>query len=298
MDRKYTVYEHVSEDGKRYIGITSQKLSVRWRHGNGYSKNKHFFRSIQKYGWDSFQHNVIAENVSEEEAKEIEIRLIKEYKTTDPKYGYNTTRGGDTRQPCPEEVKQKIREKNIGRKRSDETRKKLSEAAKKRDWGPLTDEHKKKISKSLMGNKRALGKHNNTKMVAMCDMNNEIIKTFISAVEAGKALNIDSSGISCACRENLNINGLGKTKYGGVYGGYKWFYLDKTMNIINNNTGRKINKRNSPILQCDLQRNVVNHFEKIKDAAAANGLSKNGLCFALKNKQEVSYKGFLWVREI
>lgn len=69
MDRKYTIYEHVSKDGKRYIGITSQKLRVRWRNGEGYVKNIHFYRSIQKYGWDNFQHNIIAENIDEENAK-------------------------------------------------------------------------------------------------------------------------------------------------------------------------------------------------------------------------------------
>ena len=39
MEKKYVVYEHVSKDGKRYIGITSQILRKRWRNGEGYKNN-------------------------------------------------------------------------------------------------------------------------------------------------------------------------------------------------------------------------------------------------------------------
>lgn len=297
MERRYTVYEHVSPENKRYIGITSQKTSVRWRKGNGYSKNKHFFRAIQKYGWENFQHNIIAENVEENEAKIKEVELIKKYNTTNPKFGYNITRGGDTRQPCPEEVRERIRQKTKGKIVSEETRRKISLAKKGVKKPPMSDEQKSKISISLLGNKRALGKHNNTKPIAMCDLNGNILRNFSSAVEVQKELNLSSSAIDKACRENADTNGLENTKYGGIYGGHKWYFIDDNGAIINNNTGKKINKRNTSIIQCDLDGNILQRFEKIKEATKHCGFPINGLGFALKDKASAEYGGFLWVKE-
>ena len=298
MNRKYTVYEHVSQDGKRYIGITSQKVTVRWRHGEGYTKNIHFYRSIQKYGWENFEHNILAENVDEEDAKNLERELIKKYETTDPTKGYNVTRGGDTRQPCPDYVRELISQKNKGKPKSEETRKRMSEVAKRRGpRGPMSEEQKKKISKSLIGNKLAFGKHNNTKTVAMCDMKCNILKIYTSAVEAGQKMNCDSSGISRVCRENAKNNGLENTKYGGIYAGYKWFFVDENGEILNNNHGCKNNGRNVAIIQYDLQGNKLNEFSKFKDAESVPGISKNGLSWALKRRDTAVYKGFLWVRK-
>lgn len=297
MERTYIVYEHVSPDGKRYIGITSQKPQMRWRNGEGYSKNKHFYRAIQKYGWSMFSHNILFESMSEKAAKAKEKELIKKYETTSPKYGYNITRGGETRQPCPEYVKELIRAKNIGKTVSMETRLKISKAKKGKKKGPMSEEQKAKISKSLIGNKYALGKHNNTKRLAMCDDSGTIIKEFKSAIDAEKEIKCNASGINRACVENSKDCGLENTKYGGIYKGFKWFYLNENGEIINNNHGVKKNKRNGPIIQYDLQGNKICEFEKMKDAAKNNGLSINGLAFALKGKEEVEYKGFLWARK-
>ena len=297
MDRKYTVYEHVSQDGKRYIGITSQKVSVRWRHGEGYAKNIHFYRSIQKYGWENFEHNILAENVDEEDAKNLERELIKKYETTDPTKGYNVTRGGDTRQPCPDYVRELISQRNKGKVLSEETKLKISKAKKGVKRGPMSEEQKKKISKSLIGNKFALGKHNNTKTVAMCDMACNILKIYKSAVEAGQDNGCCDSGIGAACKENSRNNGLENTKYGGVYAGSKWFFVDNNGNIVNNNHGHKDNGRNSPLVQYDLQGNKLNEFNKFKEAESVPGISKNGLYWALKRRDTAVYKGFLWVRK-
>ena len=76
MENRYIVYEHVSKDGKRYIGITMQDIRKRWRNGCGYKKNIHFYRAILKYGWDSFEHNILYSNISEEDAKRFERLLI------------------------------------------------------------------------------------------------------------------------------------------------------------------------------------------------------------------------------
>ena len=92
MNDKYTVYIHISPSNKKYIGITSQNVKKRWQNGYGYKTNKYFWRAIQKYGWDNFEHEILFENLTVDEAKEKEIELIKLYNTYRPN-GYNLTFG-------------------------------------------------------------------------------------------------------------------------------------------------------------------------------------------------------------
>ena len=92
----FTVYIHINTiNNKKYIGITSKKPEDRWGLDGHNYHNQHFNRAIQKYGWDSFEHIILQEGLTEEEAKQLEIKLIEEYNTTDPDFGYNKTIGGD-----------------------------------------------------------------------------------------------------------------------------------------------------------------------------------------------------------
>ena len=45
--------------------------------GYQYHQCTHFWRAIQKYGWDNFEHIVLVENLSKEMANIIESELIK-----------------------------------------------------------------------------------------------------------------------------------------------------------------------------------------------------------------------------
>ena len=94
---EYIVYMHISPSGKKYIGITKQDPKRRWNSGNGYKNNDYFTKAIKKYGWNNFLHIILAENLTEEQAKEMEISLISKHNSTDRNYGYNITFGGD---PC------------------------------------------------------------------------------------------------------------------------------------------------------------------------------------------------------
>ena len=93
----YIVYVHINKiNGKRYYGITSRKPECRWgKNGNGYKSNEHFTNAINKYGWINFEHIIVARGLSEEEAKWLEIQLIKEWNTNDPNKGYNNSLGGE-----------------------------------------------------------------------------------------------------------------------------------------------------------------------------------------------------------
>ena len=86
----YCVYIHTNKiNGKRYVGITCQNVSRRWRNGDGYRQNEHFYRAIKKYGWESFSHEIVKAGVSKAEACRLEIALIEQFKCTDENFGYN-----------------------------------------------------------------------------------------------------------------------------------------------------------------------------------------------------------------
>ena len=94
-EKKWCVYCHTNKyNGKKYFGITSQRPADRWKAGSSYKRNTHFWRAIQKYGWyEGFIHEIIADNLTETEACQMEKDLIAKYNTTNPANGYNQTTG-------------------------------------------------------------------------------------------------------------------------------------------------------------------------------------------------------------
>ena len=109
----YKVYVHINKvNGKRYYGITKQEVEKRWANGYGYQE-QYFFNDIVAYGWNNFEHIVIAKGLTEEEAKWLEVELIREHDTTNPKYGYNQSLGGN--HSHSEETRKKMSESHKGK---------------------------------------------------------------------------------------------------------------------------------------------------------------------------------------
>lgn len=136
MADNYCVYIHTSPDGKKYVGITKQNTEKRWRRGLGYRRNKHFFCAILMYGWENFEHEVYAENLTQENAEELEQFLIAKHRSKDRRYGYNHTDGGDGTQGCfpSAEARAKMSQSRMGEKNylfgkhlSEDTKSKMSE---------------------------------------------------------------------------------------------------------------------------------------------------------------------------
>lgn len=100
-ENKWCVYCHTNKiNGKKYFGITSNVVDRRWKNGNGYRGQCVFWRAINKYTWDGFEHEIIFDNLTRDEAIQKEVELIAKYKTNccrykDPAYGYNMTDGGE-----------------------------------------------------------------------------------------------------------------------------------------------------------------------------------------------------------
>ena len=223
----YTVYQHKNKiNGKIYIGITSQKPEDRWgSQGCNYKSSPHFYSAIQKYGWNSFEHNILFTGLTKEQACLKEQELIKEYDLMNREFGYNSTSGGDifvmnkeTKQkisqammgnqnalgyPCSEEKKKKIRDAQKGRKFTEEHKQKLSEAAKNRHV-PCSEKKKQTL------------KEKSHKKPVYCE---ELNTVFESVQECGRQLGIPATNISKLC------NGRGKTLKG-----YHLRYYSDTIN--------------------------------------------------------------------
>ena len=158
----YRIYNRIN--GKSYIGVTTQPITERIR--------QHFKKSsgcvllknaITKYGQDSFVHEVIEVNVTQDNFRTRENFWIDCHNSMLP-HGYNLKEGGGGTMgyDVSEETKNKrsMANKNQvpwmkGRKHSEETRKKISEANKGRVlWSkgkPLSEETRKKMSESHKG---------------------------------------------------------------------------------------------------------------------------------------------------
>lgn len=225
-ERNYKLYVHISPNGKRYYGITNRdKCEYRWNSGKGYYKNKHFTNAINKYGWDNFEHIVLFNNLTKEEACLLEQMYIALYDTMNPKYGYNNTSGGEHYIPSEEsrrknseakkgkqfteEHKNKISEARKGIQFTEETKRKLSES---RTGKHHTEESKRKISENRKGKYK--GKNNPVaKAVLMFTLHGQFIRKFDCIVDAyeylGKKRN---SGQISRC-----INGINKTAYGYIW---------------------------------------------------------------------------------
>jgi len=116
-----------SPSGKVYIGQTTGSIEKRFkRHQTKYSKCMAISAAIQYHGWDNFETDWY--ECPDEDLNFDEELLIREMGTLSPN-GYNLKEGGGNGK-LSEEVKQKLRELNIGKTASEETKQKMSESRK------------------------------------------------------------------------------------------------------------------------------------------------------------------------
>ena len=229
----YVVYKHTSPSNKVYIGITCQKPKKRWKNGYAYRPHKYFYRAIEKYGWDNFTHEIVAEGLTKEQACQMEMDLIARYKSNNPEYGYNCSIGGESgyngvHHPRSEEFRKHMSEIRMGKpsprkgiRASEETRRKMSESKKgtrhseetKRKIGEKSkgripsEETRRKMSESNKGKRRNMLK------VYQYDKDGTFIKEWDAIVDAARELNLKGTNISRVCRGKLKSTGGFVWKY-------------------------------------------------------------------------------------
>lgn len=186
QDRDHQVYMHINKfNGKVYIGITSRSVKDRWQNGKGYHGMR-FERAIKKYGWDGFEHIVIAKGLSQKEACAMEKDLIAEYDATNREKGYNSALGGEGGGM-------------YGKHHTEEAKRKIKEA---RIRDGFTEEHKRHISESKQG-----AKHHHAKPVYQYSRDGKLIKVWEYMSLAAKELGINKANIGEACNGNRKSAG-------------------------------------------------------------------------------------------
>lgn len=271
MNKNYLVYCHITPSGKRYIGITRQIPQKRWNNGKGYYYNVHFNRAIQKYGWNNIRHEVIVENLTEEEACECEKKYIAKYNTTDPAHGYNLTSGGE-----------------IGYQLTDDCKNNLSKAH-------------KKINKDGRNKKRNIGgKSPCSKTIYQYTKEGTFVEQYDSVagaarilVSLGKAKSIDSARLSIirvTNRTELNVNGY-KITAKSAYG-YKWSYV-YVASIDNNVEIKKRKSQTREISQYSEKGKFIKTYKSIKEIADKLGVTQSHITQCARG-QRISAHGYLW----
>ena len=230
----YQIYKHTSPSGKSYIGQTCQPLNRRWRNGHGYAQNAYFYRAIQKYGWESFSHEVLFVVDSLEEANRIEEALIAELKSNNPSFGYNISGGADGSARVSEQTRRKMSaakkgkfsgsaNPNYGRKHTSQERKVMSEKSLRyfsthpspRKGTKASSEVRRKMSDSRKQSDKAqeaIRKLNASKAKRVLCIETGIV--YRSVHDAANQCGLSQGNISAACR------GVYKQAYG-----FHWEYV-------------------------------------------------------------------------
>ena len=242
--KQYIVYKHTSPSGKIYIGITETKGEKRWKSGQGYKNNDHFYNAIKKYGWKNFKHEILFKNLTQEEAIEKEIELIKYYHSDDRNKGYNVSPGGSL---VSEGSKDKIRKSrkakglNIiqanrtkklwsnpewrkstvkrmqGKKRTEEQKKNYKIGRAKQP--PISEETRKKISESL-SKKTGEASIRKKAVLQIEPVTMKVLKRFATAREAAAYVGVSINAIATICRRDINSNKSRASHH------YFWCYED------------------------------------------------------------------------
>jgi group I intron endonuclease len=141
-------------NNKVYIG-SAANISKRWsKHKKDLEKGKHHScllqRAWDKYGEEKFKFEIIEEVSNSEHLLSYEQVYLDYYKSYEKDRGYNICKTADSPYGIKrsEETKNKISGARIGRKLSEEHKKKLSESAKN-----MSEETRKKMSETRTGKK-------------------------------------------------------------------------------------------------------------------------------------------------
>lgn len=288
-DKIYKVYKHTSPSDKVYIGITKQNPAKRWQNGRGYICNKYFYRAIQKYGWDNFNHEILFNNLTKQEAEQKEIELIAYYDSTNNNRGYNIDHGGNCIGSFSEEHKRKISEAltgvpalkirgenhpMYGKHLSEETKRKISESKTGKPGHSLSEKNKQKISEA------------HSIPILQYNLDGNFIKKWDSAASASKELNIIGSNITACCK------GSHKTA-----GGYIWKYSWDELKPEDIDKHKPFHYQCRQVEQYSLDGEFIAKYDSIKDAAIKNFPDKkqadSNICYCCSGKSKTAY-GYIW----
>ena len=276
-ENNYSVYVHTTPSGKMYVGITKQKPEYRWGRNGGQYKGQVFYNAIEKYGWDNIEHEIIAEHLTEDEAKNFEIALIDKLHTADNRYGYNVTLGGES---------------GNGYKWSEEGKKKISENSKKM-WaregfkesrcGENASAYGRTGEMHPMYGKRGADNPNSKKVI--CITTGEI---YDSAKIASKTIGVTPSLLCRCCRGERKS--CGKDNLGNRL---TWMYYEDYISSSQEEISKIANigmDKYESIKRKVICVNTHETYESITDASRKSGISDSGISASCRGEQKYAGK--------
>ena len=124
-------------NGKIYIGQTWDLVTDRMgKNGCNYKNSTYVYNAILKYGFNKFEHEILVECKDQESADYLEDYFMLQYDSLNHDIGYNIKRGG-----------------SVG-KHSEETKRKISESLKNKQWSPEAIENRIEALHRRKGEKR------------------------------------------------------------------------------------------------------------------------------------------------
>ena len=257
MGESYCLYVHTSPCGKKYVGITSKEPEKRWSNGRGY-RGSYFSRAIKKYGWENFKHEVVLTGLSKDEAIDAEREYIKTLNTTDRAVGYNISLGGE------------VPANNIAD--LEQYRLKQSLSSHNAWCGGKCKTSKHKIAPFNRESKYR-------KKVFQYDSLGNLVCVHESVCAAASSLGVCKMTVSEAC------NKTGRTCKGFVL---------KFENDSFLADGKRGSWQSLPVVQMDIDGNVLNRFDSASLAAKSLGRSTScTILDACKGRQITAY-GYRW----
>lgn len=278
------IYKYTSPSGKSYVGQTKFSLNQRsGKRGQGYKGCPLFYQAIQKYGFENFEVEILAE-VKIEQLDEAEHKYIHLFNTLEPN-GYNKFDGAPFSGVCStKKVYQYSMETGEFLKEYDSVREAAEELnlnynslnsvigdANYAYGGYCWSRVKMKkypIHERLLSPKE--------KEVEMYDYAGNLLMTFPSIAKAAEYVNGTRSPIKKVCRGELQ----------SAYG-YRWKCTEVLMEKKYNNTAKQV-------LKLDKNTNeVIEVFPSI--SAAAHSLNKEtSLIRRVLDKDDKTAYGFKW----
>ena len=220
----YTIYVHTNKiTGKSYVGQTRQLPTIRWQKGLGYRTQTKFFRAIKKYGWDNFEHKVLAENLTKPEADLLEQQFIIKFDAIES--GYNITPGGNNHNnlgkvvlqldPSTSQVIAEYPSTRAAAKSTGLLHENICQCCNFTDGrhflGGFYWCYKENLTKFL--SMPVLKRKYKTRAVQQLTLDGNLLSTFESLRAAENATNISHTNISRCCKGTAT-----------TAGGYKWRY--------------------------------------------------------------------------
>lgn len=286
---------------KKYFGITCQGYKKRWGKGGINYKGQLVYNAIEQYGWCNIKHYILFKDLTREEAEQKEIELIARYNTTDRRYGYNVSAGGDTPLLIGANNPNSIKIVCINTGEVFET---INEAADKYNICRKCISDCCKDKQSIAGNhpdtgERMIWQYYDEWLIAPKEHIIDYTKAesekrvvcietgiiYNNMVEAAKSIKVKRSCISSVCRGKQHTSG-----------GYHWAYYDEYIkdpdkynklkynncNKLNNNSNNK-----SKRVLC-VETNVI--YNNLTDAANSVGLSNDAVGKVCRGKRKTAGK--------